>query len=136
MVESMELFKEICHNRWFVNANIILFLNKKDIFEEKIKKSSLKVYFSDYHGSLLLFNIFIIFIFQDHLTKKHVCLSKINSKISAKEKMKFLCILLVPLIRKMLIMFFQLLQKTFIRNIYQNADYFNFYNFSLIKNIE
>uniref|UniRef100_A0AC34R9R6 G protein alpha subunit n=1 Tax=Panagrolaimus sp. JU765 TaxID=591449 RepID=A0AC34R9R6_9BILA len=51
MVESMNLFKDICHNRWFVNTTIILFLNKKDIFEQKIKKSPLKVHFPDYQGS-------------------------------------------------------------------------------------
>jgi len=37
MVEAVELFDEICSNRHFSKSSIILFLNKKDLFEEKIK---------------------------------------------------------------------------------------------------
>lgn len=36
MVEAVELFDEICNHRYFTNSNMILFLNKKDLFEEKI----------------------------------------------------------------------------------------------------
>ena len=36
MVEAIELFDEICNNRYFTESNMILFLNKKDLFEEKI----------------------------------------------------------------------------------------------------
>ena len=36
MVEAVELFNEICNNRNFTQSNMILFLNKKDLFEEKI----------------------------------------------------------------------------------------------------
>lgn len=36
MVEAVELFDEICNNRYFTTSNMILFLNKKDLFEEKI----------------------------------------------------------------------------------------------------
>uniref|UniRef100_A0A1I8EL33 Guanine nucleotide-binding protein G(I) subunit alpha n=1 Tax=Wuchereria bancrofti TaxID=6293 RepID=A0A1I8EL33_WUCBA len=39
MVESMKLFDSICNNKWFTDTSIILFLNKKDLFEEKIRKS-------------------------------------------------------------------------------------------------
>jgi len=35
MMESMKLFDSICNNKWFVDTSIILFLNKKDLFEEK-----------------------------------------------------------------------------------------------------
>jgi GTPase SAR1 family protein len=38
MVDALELFKDICSNQFFRNAAIILFLNKKDLFENKIKK--------------------------------------------------------------------------------------------------
>uniref|UniRef100_A0A915HJD4 Guanine nucleotide-binding protein G(I) subunit alpha n=1 Tax=Romanomermis culicivorax TaxID=13658 RepID=A0A915HJD4_ROMCU len=51
MIESMKLFDSICNNKWFTETSIILFLNKKDLFEEKIKKSPLKICFSDYTGS-------------------------------------------------------------------------------------
>lgn len=51
MMESMKLFDSICNNKWFTDTSIILFLNKKDLFEEKIKKSELKVCFPEYTGS-------------------------------------------------------------------------------------
>jgi GTPase SAR1 family protein len=35
--ESLKLFAEICDYRYFLSTNIILFLNKKDLFLEKIK---------------------------------------------------------------------------------------------------
>ena len=46
----MKLFDSICNNKWFTETSIILFLNKKDLFEEKIVKSSLKVCFPEYPG--------------------------------------------------------------------------------------
>ena len=42
MHESLRLFDSICNNKWFVNTSIILFLNKKDLFSEKIIRSSLR----------------------------------------------------------------------------------------------
>ncbi|MBN3321054.1 GNAO protein, partial [Atractosteus spatula] len=50
MHESLKLFDSICNNKWFTDTSIILFLNKKDIFEEKIKKSSLTICFPEYAG--------------------------------------------------------------------------------------
>jgi GTPase SAR1 family protein len=50
MHESLQLFKELCNTRWFENTAFILFLNKKDIFEEKIKRVPLTVCFPDYNG--------------------------------------------------------------------------------------
>jgi hypothetical protein len=37
-VESIRLFDEICNSRWFTTSEMILFLNKRDLFEEKIRK--------------------------------------------------------------------------------------------------
>ncbi|XP_015740525.1 guanine nucleotide-binding protein G(i) subunit alpha [Coturnix japonica] len=51
MHESMKLFDSICNNKWFTDTSIILFLNKKDLFEEKIKKSPLTICFPEYTGS-------------------------------------------------------------------------------------
>ena len=34
--EALSLFEEICNSRWFEDTSIILFLNKRDLFEEKI----------------------------------------------------------------------------------------------------
>ncbi|KAJ3435398.1 guanine nucleotide-binding protein g(o) subunit alpha [Anaeramoeba flamelloides] len=52
MTESLQLFEEICNAHWFENTSMILFLNKKDLFEEKIKKIDLNVCFSEYSGGL------------------------------------------------------------------------------------
>lgn len=51
MHESLKLFDSICNNKWFTDTSIILFLNKKDIFEEKIKKSPLAICFPEYTGN-------------------------------------------------------------------------------------
>lgn len=48
MHESLELFKELCSTKWFQQTSFILFLNKKDIFEDKIKRVPLTVCFPDY----------------------------------------------------------------------------------------
>ena len=50
MTESMKLFDSICNNRWFEETSIILFLNKKDLFAEKIVKSPLTLAFPEYTG--------------------------------------------------------------------------------------
>lgn len=50
MTESMKLFESICNNRWFEETSIILFLNKKDLFSEKIIKSPLTIAFPEYTG--------------------------------------------------------------------------------------
>ena len=52
MVESMRLFESICNSKWFINTSMILFLNKKDLFAEKIKKVSIKIAFPDYDGEV------------------------------------------------------------------------------------
>jgi len=48
MQESLELFEEICNSKWFTKTAIVLFLNKSDLFKEKIAKVSLSVLFPDY----------------------------------------------------------------------------------------
>jgi len=50
MVESLKLFDSICNSKWFTSTSIILFLNKKDLFEEKIKRSPLTICFPEYAG--------------------------------------------------------------------------------------
>lgn len=51
MVESLRLFQSICNNQWFVETSIILFLNKRDLFEAKIAKSPLTICFPEYAGT-------------------------------------------------------------------------------------
>ena len=36
--QATELFDEICGSRWFENTSMILFLNKSDLFREKLAK--------------------------------------------------------------------------------------------------
>jgi GTPase SAR1 family protein len=50
MHESLKLFKEICNSKWFTQTSMILFLNKQDIFQEKIKRIDLNVCFPEYTG--------------------------------------------------------------------------------------
>ncbi|KAK9739408.1 G-protein alpha subunit [Popillia japonica] len=50
MQESMVLFETIVTYPWFANSSMILFLNKKDILEEKIMTSHLVDYFPEFDG--------------------------------------------------------------------------------------
>lgn len=51
MTESLKLFSDVCNHQWFAEAAIILFLNKSDIFREKIVKVPLTVAFPEYKGA-------------------------------------------------------------------------------------
>ena len=51
MQESLKLFDSICNNKWFTDTSIILFLNKRDLFDAKIKKSPLTICFAEYTGA-------------------------------------------------------------------------------------
>ncbi|XP_006791020.2 guanine nucleotide-binding protein subunit alpha-13 [Neolamprologus brichardi] len=48
--ESLDIFETIVNNRVFNNVSIILFLNKTDLLEEKVKNVPLKDYFPEYNG--------------------------------------------------------------------------------------
>ncbi|XP_051981389.1 guanine nucleotide-binding protein G(q) subunit alpha-like [Xyrauchen texanus] len=50
MEESKALFRTIVTYPWFLNSSVILFLNKKDLLEEKIMFSHLVDYFPEYDG--------------------------------------------------------------------------------------
>lgn len=50
ITEALNLFDEICNSRWFTKTSVILFLNKRDLFMEKIQKVPLTVGFDDYEG--------------------------------------------------------------------------------------
>ncbi|KAG2210452.1 hypothetical protein INT47_002394 [Mucor saturninus] len=51
MYEAFMLFESICNSKWFVNSSMILFLNKVDLFREKMRRSEISEYFPDYQGS-------------------------------------------------------------------------------------
>ena len=52
MEESLNLFQAICYNKFFDTASIILFLNKVDLFTEKINNTTqhLRLFFPQYTG--------------------------------------------------------------------------------------
>ena len=51
MHESLKLFDSICNIKWFITASMLLFLNKKDVFDEKILYSPLTQCFEEYTGA-------------------------------------------------------------------------------------
>ena len=50
LVESLTIFEQVCENPFFKGVDIILFLNKRDLFEQKLKYSSLNTHFPNYQG--------------------------------------------------------------------------------------
>ena len=54
MTESLNLFDSIVNNDFFANTSMILFLNKKDLFEKKIVFSPITECFKEYNGKLIL----------------------------------------------------------------------------------
>lgn len=46
--ESLKLFQKLTGSQWFSEIAFILFLNKSDLFEQKIKKRPLTDFFEDY----------------------------------------------------------------------------------------
>lgn len=75
MHESITLFEEICNCQWFNDTSVIMFLNKRDLFEEKIKKVDLKVCFDDYQGGCNYDNAV------DYLKQKFVKLNRNPNKL-------------------------------------------------------
>lgn len=101
MIESMKLFDSICNSKWFVETSIILFLNKKDLFEDKIQRSPLTICFPEYPGRLgssrkrefrwktLSFKV-------PTRTKRHRATLEWNSKISTRGKIRRKSTLISP----------------------------------------
>lgn len=56
MLDSLELFEEISRNEFLENTEFILFLNKHDLFLEKLEKSNLSACLPDYDGKQELLN--------------------------------------------------------------------------------
>ena len=50
MAESLVLFDSVINSRWFLRTSIILFLNKIDVFKNKLPKVPLEKYFPEYTG--------------------------------------------------------------------------------------
>lgn len=59
--ESIQLFKQVCNNKYFIETSIILFLNKKDLFEQKLSNGrSVRTAFKEFNGRdrvIIKFNV-------------------------------------------------------------------------------
>ena len=51
MQEALMLFESILSLPWFRKSSIILFLNKTDLFKEKLADKPIRDYFPDYNGA-------------------------------------------------------------------------------------
>lgn len=51
MHEALTLFNALVNGKWFRDKPIIVFLNKIDLFREKIKRSPISTHFPDYQGA-------------------------------------------------------------------------------------
>lgn len=52
MHESIMLFDALLNSKWFQKVPFILFLNKIDLFEQKVKRTPIRKYFPDYQGRI------------------------------------------------------------------------------------
>lgn len=52
LVEALKVFDSVCNNRYLYDTNIVLFLNKRDIYQEKIKSVPITAcpVLNDYEG--------------------------------------------------------------------------------------
>jgi hypothetical protein len=51
MADAIVVFDQMVNNPLLSAPNVILFLNKKDLYEKKIKTDPLNQYFPDYNGA-------------------------------------------------------------------------------------
>ena len=91
ILESMKLFESICNIKWFAHASLMLFLNKTDVFKEKIKTVPVNVCFPEYDGPLDSFDEIGTFIWHkfqelckiDRVIYRHFTCAKDKSNIAA-----------------------------------------------------
>uniref|UniRef100_A0A7G3ADM1 Putative g-protein alpha subunit n=1 Tax=Lutzomyia longipalpis TaxID=7200 RepID=A0A7G3ADM1_LUTLO len=71
--ESLNLFEQIVNNRWFKEASFVLFLNKSDLFRDKIMSSGrhLRLFFPDYKGPDRNIDEAALFIQKKFLQRNH-----------------------------------------------------------------
>ena len=71
MKESLKLFASVCNVKWFSKASMLLFLNKRDVFDEKIQYSPITSCFDSYTGPHDK-NMVAAFISQQFALQNHV----------------------------------------------------------------
>jgi GTPase SAR1 family protein len=71
IMEALTLFGDICNSDWFLDTSMILFLNKSDLFREKIQRVSIGEFMSDYSGPDKNYEAGLDFLRQKFLHQKH-----------------------------------------------------------------
>lgn len=91
MRDAISLFKNIVNNPLFLQVQIILFLNKKDIFKEKILRIPLTACFPNYKGIKKYFIIvFINFLDKNSFEGAIIYIkNKFESRIKDKQKIVY-----------------------------------------------
>lgn len=56
MEESLALFRVILTSEYFYNASIILFLNKTDLFPERLADKPLRYIYTEFDGNFVMSN--------------------------------------------------------------------------------
>ena len=67
MEESLDLFETIVNMIYFKEARIILFLNKNDLFEEKIENIPIDSFFPEYNGEIGSYEAGLKFIYDEYM---------------------------------------------------------------------
>ena len=104
MLESLRLFSAICNSRWFASTPMLLFLNKKDVFYEKIVYSPITKCFPEYSEVEEDFDLAARYIQQQfrkqNRQKRDVYCHFTNAKDS--QNITVVCGILVDIIQKAL----------------------------------
>jgi hypothetical protein len=71
MVEALTLFGEMCNSPWFERTDMILFLNKKDLFAEKVSLVNIGSVpdFENYQGAPFSYEDGVQYFVQEFLTR-------------------------------------------------------------------
>ena len=76
MKESLSLFENVINNDYFKQKPIITFFNKKDLFEEKIKRKGIKQVFPSYTGPVHSYEESVNFIVNEYVNKSKMPITK------------------------------------------------------------
>ncbi|KAI0798561.1 heterotrimeric G protein alpha subunit 4 [Irpex lacteus] len=50
LLDAMIIWDSICHSQWFARTSLILLLNNYDLFQKKIERSDIRIFFPDFDG--------------------------------------------------------------------------------------
>lgn len=82
--EALALFRNIVNLEAFKNSSVILFMNKSDIFDEKVGKFPLKDFFPEYTGAENREEIIEFFQHEFRKKMKHTIIHKANKNVNVK----------------------------------------------------